>query len=241
MMQEPEHANKQLLRNTVLQLRYDAQSAELVRVRCEFMLQHQSWFKQHQQLLLHNQQLSADLVQASAHSSTAQARLQQVSLDSQRDTLTQTLNRSTMLDRISHAISVARRQHSQFALLFIDLNHFKPVNDRYGHEAGDMVLQQVSSRLQAAIRDSDAVSRHGGDEFLLLLTDLKHTEDAFAFVTKLQLILALPYQITEQLVSLSASIGVAVFPVDADTPQALINKADMAMYSQKNQGRIKLA
>ncbi|WP_052749069.1 GGDEF domain-containing protein [Arsukibacterium ikkense] len=232
-MNEPQHPNIELLRNSVLKLHVDAQSAELVRMRCEFLLQHNIWYQQQQQMLQSNQLLSMALLQASTLHSHTQLRLQQVMLNSQCDTLTQTLNRSTMLDRIGHAISVAKRQHSQFGLLFIDLDNFKPVNDRYGHAAGDAVLQQMSARLMAAVRGSDAVSRHGGDEFLLLLTDLKHREDISAFTTKIQYTLAQPCQFNEHSVTLSASIGVAIFPLDGDTPAALINYADAAMYLAK--------
>ncbi len=232
-MNEPQHPNIELLRNSVLKLHVDAQSAELVRMRCEFLLQHNIWYQQQQQMLQSNQLLSMALLQASTLHSHTQLRLQQVMMSSQCDTLTQTLNRSTMLDRIGHAISVAKRQNSQFALLFIDLDNFKPVNDKYGHAAGDAVLQQVSSRLKHAIRDSDAISRHGGDEFLLLLNEISHKQDAIKFADKLAQLLAQPYQLPEGAVTLSASIGIAQFPADGDNIQTLIGVADAAMYRLK--------
>nr|WP_277603566.1 GGDEF domain-containing protein [Bowmanella dokdonensis] len=156
--------------------------------------------------------------------------------DGQCDALTQTLNRSIMLDRIRQAISIAKRQHSLFALLFIDLDNFKPVNDQYGHEAGDQVLQQVSIRLRAAIRDSDAISRHGGDEFLLLLNNVTNKHDVSLFAVKMAHLLAQPYQLANHSVSLSASIGMAIFPHHGDNAQALISHADTAMYRAKQQG-----
>ena len=140
MMNEPHNCNPYLLRSTVLQLRTEDQEAELIRIRCEVMLQQHLWQLQHQQLQQDNQLLLMSLLQAgAAHAHTA-TQLQQLTQSSRLDTLTQTLNRSIMLDRIQQAISLAKRQHSIFALLFIDLNKFKPINDQHGHAAGDAVL-----------------------------------------------------------------------------------------------------
>lgn len=237
MLEEPEHVDSQLLRNIVLQLNYNAQHAELVHLRSEFLLQRNSWDKKQHKLQHANQQLSLALQQADVLHTTTQAQLQQANLNNQYDTLTLTLNRSAMLDRIGYALSMAKRQHSQFALLFLDLDNFKPVNDQYGHESGDRVLQQVSARLKAAVRDSDAVSRHGGDEFLLLLTDVKCDEDISDFADKLQNTLAEPYQLSDQNVWLSASIGISVFPQDAATVSELIGCADAAMYRAKQHSK----
>ena len=237
MLEDPEHVDTQLLRNVVLQLNYHAQNAELVQLRCEFLLQRNSWDKKQHKLQHGNQQLSQALQQAGILNTNTQVQLQQAKLNNQYDALTLTLNRSAMLDRIGYAFSVAKRQHSQFALLFIDLDNFKPVNDQYGHEAGDKVLQQVSDRLKAAVRDSDAVSRHGGDEFLLLITDLKSDEDISVFTDKLQHILAQPYQLSDKNILLSASIGISVFPRDAATVSELIGCADAAMYRAKQQSK----
>lgn len=235
-MNEPWHPNPELLRNSVLKLHFDAQSAELVRLRCEFLLQHNIWYQRQQQNLHDNQVLSLALLHASAINSSTVAQLDQLTHDSQCDSLTQTLNRSIMQDRIEQAISLSKRQHRTFALLFIDLDNFKPINDQYGHAAGDAILRQVSSRLQHAIRDSDAVSRHGGDEFLLLLSNVNHPQDAGLFADKLCQLLAEPYQLNNAQVRLSASIGIAQFPADADNAMALINHADAAMYRAKQQG-----
>ncbi|MDX1678424.1 GGDEF domain-containing protein [Arsukibacterium sp.] len=225
MLDKPEHADKQHLKNTALQLNYNSQSAELVNLRCEFIVQRTLWEKKQHKLHLANQQLSLAL--------------QQANLNNQVDPLTQTLNRSAMHERIGYALSGAKRHNSQLALLFIDLNNFKPVNDQYGHEAGDSVLQQVGGRLKAAVRDSDAVSRHGGDEFLLLLTDVTNAEDISAFTDKLQCLLAEPYPLTDTNVWLSASIGIAVFPRDATTAIGLIGYADAAMYCAKPHSSIR--
>ncbi|MBZ9613330.1 GGDEF domain-containing protein [Rheinheimera maricola] len=240
-MNEPVDSNPYMLRNSVLKLQLESQQAELIRVHCEVMLQRSIWGRQQQQLQQDNQLLLFSLIQAGVLNVTTLARLQQLTQDSQCDALTQTLNRTTMLDRISQAISMAKRQQHGFALLFLDLNNFKPINDQYGHAAGDAVLQQVSARLQAAIRDSDAVSRHGGDEFLLLLNNIKHAKDAGLFAAKLAVQLAQPYQLEQGVVSLSASIGIACYPADADTAKALICHADAAMYRAKRQSQADVA
>ncbi|MEH8017364.1 GGDEF domain-containing protein [Rheinheimera muenzenbergensis] len=235
-MQQPQDSNPYQLRNTVLQLYSDDQCAELVRTRCEVVLQQRLWSLTQLQLEQRNSILLLALLQAGALNVAVQAELQQLTLDSQCDVLTQTLNRSTMQDRIVQAISRAKREQSHFGLLFIDLDRFKAINDQYGHAAGDAVLQQVSCRLTAAIRDSDAISRHGGDEFLLLLNNIKHIQDASVFAAKLVLLLAQPYQLEQGTVSLSASIGIARFPADADSVGALIKHADAAMYRVKQSG-----
>ena len=236
-MNKPQSCNPYLLRNTLLQLRTEAQHAELVRLRCDVRLQKHFWQQQRQQLQQDNQLLLMSLFQLGASHAGTEMQLQQLTQSSERDVLTQTFNRSIMLDRIQQAISLAKRQQSIFALLFIDLNKFKPINDQYGHAAGDAVLQQVSSRLNRAVRDSDAVSRHGGDEFLLLLNNISSQQDASAFATKLGEILAQPYLLKQGNVMLSASIGVACYPDDATNPQALIRHADTAMYLAKQQGK----
>ena len=129
-----------------------------------------------------------------------------------------------------------REPELRFALLFIDLDRFKPVNDQYGHAAGDAVILQVCERLTAAVRDSDAISRHGGDEFLLLLNDITDNEAATVFANKLVQVLAQPYQIEGRSVLLSASIGIAIYPDHCNSAKALISYADAAMYRAKQQG-----
>lgn len=236
MMNIPVSTNPHLLQSTVLQLHLNALHSDMTDMRCEVALQQKHWHLQQQQLQQDNRVLSLALLQAGTLNSNSQAQLKQLTHDSQCDALTQTLNRNIMLDRIGHAISLATRQHHQFALLFIDLDNFKPVNDQHGHAAGDAALQQVSQRLTAAIRDSDAVSRHGGDEFLLLLNNINHRSDAISFSSKLCTILAQPYLIDGGSISLSASIGIALFPEHGNSPQSLISYADAAMYQAKQAG-----
>ncbi|MDX1391027.1 MAG: GGDEF domain-containing protein [Rheinheimera sp.] len=234
-MNEPQNCNIQRLRCSVMQLRADDQYAELIKAHCDVVLQQQISRLQQQQLLHDNQMLHRALLHAGVVNTTTQTKLQQLTLLSQWDPLTHTLNRSIMLDRVQQAIRMAKRQHGVFALLFIDLNKFKPINDQYGHAAGDCVLQQVSARLQHAVRDSDAVSRHGGDEFLILLNNITQQNDAIEFALKLSVLLSAPYQLAHGAVLLSASIGIACYPADAGTVQALICHADAAMYLAKQQ------
>ncbi len=152
----------QRFHDAVLQAHADTMAAEMVRIRCDVMVQQDLWYKEQQQL-----------------------------------------------------------QH---------------INDQYGHAAGDAVLQQVSARLLAIIRDSDTLSRHGGDEFLLLLSDISHSTDVTRLAAKMEQALAQPYQVDGNSLTLSASIGIALFPQHGDTAKALISYADAAMYRAKQQG-----
>lgn len=230
-MNEPKFANPVLL-----QLQLNQLSTDMVQMRCEAVVQQKFWYQQQLRLEQDNKLLSLALLQSGALNLSTQARLQQLSNDNQYDALTHTLNRTIMLDRISHAISMAKRQHSQFALLFIDLDNFKPINDQHGHSAGDHALQQVSQRILSTIRSSDAVSRHGGDEFLVLLSDVKNRADVIAFTRKLGKILTQPYPIHGHQIKLSASIGIALYPDHASTAATLISYADAGMYKAKQQG-----
>ncbi|WP_088330046.1 GGDEF domain-containing protein [Lacimicrobium sp. SS2-24] len=231
-MKDSVDINPFLLRSTLRKLRTTEQDAlngsqaQHDGLSCDAMLLRDIQSLEKAQLQRENQQLLLALKQA-------RAELQQLMLNSQCDALTQTLNRSVMLDRIKQAIRIAKRERGLFALLFIDLDNFKPVNDRHGHGAGDKVLQQVSARLRSSIRESDAISRHGGDEFLLLLNNTKHKEDADQFAAKLCCLLAQPYQIDKTMVEVSASIGVATFPADGKSAEKLISVADAAMYQAK--------
>ncbi|RPI46173.1 MAG: diguanylate cyclase [Betaproteobacteria bacterium] len=152
---------------------------------------------------------------------------------SQRDALTDTPNRTVMLDRLNQSISMAHRRSVHTAVLILDLDRFKEVNDTFGHSAGDRVLRQVASRLKAAVRDSDTVSRHGGDEFVILLTEISNATAVARIVDKVRSALAVPMHIGEQAIHLSASIGTAVYPEDGEDAQTLIDRADAAMHLGK--------
>ncbi|WP_301583509.1 sensor domain-containing protein [Halomonas alkaliantarctica] len=153
------------------------------------------------------------------------------------DALTQLPNRVLLNDRIEHAISLAERRGSSLAVLFLDLDKFKNINDSLGHTVGDSLLQSVAQRLSACVRHSDTVSRSGGDEFVLLLTECRNTQDAALTAHKLLVSVADSYQIGQHNLQVTSSIGISVYPDDALTAQALIKNADTAMYRAKHAGR----
>lgn len=165
---------------------------------------------------------------------SAMGELGELTNASQRDVLTGTPNRALMLDRLESAIALARRRGTRLALLFVDLDCFKQINDTLGHAAGDSVLCLVTRRLESVIRDSDTVSRHGGDEFLVLLAEVSHPTDAALIATKMLSAIAEP--VPEPLPRLSASIGIAIYPEDGQEAALLIANADAAMYRSKKQG-----
>jgi diguanylate cyclase (GGDEF)-like protein/PAS domain S-box-containing protein len=153
------------------------------------------------------------------------------------DHLTGVPNRVLFADRLDLAISLAVRSGNPFALFYVDLDDFKTVNDTYGHEAGDCLLQTVAQRLQECIRKSDTVSRCGGDEFVALLIDCAEIDAGFPCALNMVQALSAPYDLSGRQVTISASIGIAVFPVDASGPDELVRAADRAMYQAKCAGR----
>lgn len=153
------------------------------------------------------------------------------------DLLTGLPNRALFNDRLEHGLAQATRHERNLAVMFIDLNDFKKINDTHGHDAGDEVLQTISRRLTASTRDDDTVSRHGGDEFLYLLTEVDSEQELTRVAEKLAVSIEMPFGVTVGDVvvnlSLSASIGIAIFPKDGSTAQALVKSADKAMYQAK--------
>ena len=154
-----------------------------------------------------------------------------------RDPLTGLLNRRSLIEQLNHAITLSARGDKQFALLFLDLDKFKIVNDTLGHEAGDELLREVSRRLGAAIRESDTAARLGGDEFVILLEVLTSPDDITKVAQKISHALSTPYHIGEHDISSSATIGIAIYPSDGKDVQTLMKHADLAMYSAKHQRR----
>ena len=161
--------------------------------------------------------------------------LEELTRTGQRDVLTGTPNRALMLDRLESAIALSRRRGTRAALLFVDLDRFKQINDTLGHAVGDTVLRLVTRRLESVIRDSDTVSRHGGDEFLVLLAEISHPIDAALIAAKMLLAVGEPGP--EPLPALSASVGIAIYPEDGQEAAELIANADAAMYRSKERGR----
>jgi diguanylate cyclase (GGDEF)-like protein len=153
------------------------------------------------------------------------------------DRLTGLPNRSVFQDRLEIDIKKSQRSGLPLALLFIDLDHFKEINDTRGHEAGDLLLKQVGRRLQAHVRDSDTVARLGGDEFTVTLTDLNDTMSVADIAQKICSDLARPFMVEDELAYISASIGITVFPRDAASASELLRNADQAMYRSKERGR----
>jgi diguanylate cyclase (GGDEF)-like protein/PAS domain S-box-containing protein len=155
----------------------------------------------------------------------------------QHDFLTGLPNRSLVNDRITQAISFSARYTKQLAVMFVDLDLFKKINDSLGHAVGDQLLQQVAIRIVACVRRSDTVARIGGDEFVVLLSQVGHAEDAVFIARKILTSLAAPYLIDQKLLQINASIGVSTYPDDGTDSETLIHRADTAMYEAKKLGR----
>jgi diguanylate cyclase (GGDEF)-like protein len=138
---------------------------------------------------------------------------------------------------LEQALRSAKRYERKLAVLFIDLDGFKAVNDRLGHEAGDSILKQVAARFREAVRESDVVVRLGGDEFVVLAQNLSDRDGVRAIAQKILGAAVLPVQVAEQECRISASIGIGVFPDDGDSEQLLMKNADRAMYAAKREGK----
>ncbi len=153
------------------------------------------------------------------------------------DTLTGLPNRALLKDRLEHALSQMRRGGLGLAVIFIDLDHFKDINDRYGHDIGDEFLKQIARRLRGVLRASDTVARLGGDEFVVILEDMQRHDALDATIKKMFDALSQACDVGEALLYPSASLGVAIHPGDGDDADTLMRNADMAMYSAKHSGR----
>jgi diguanylate cyclase (GGDEF)-like protein len=152
------------------------------------------------------------------------------------DELTGLPNRYLMVDRFNQAVARAARQDKHVALLFLDLDGFKSINDTLGHPAGDGLLQRVATRLAACIRTSDTACRYGGDEFVVLLPDLDGRESAVAAAKKVRTHLELPYVVDGTAIKITMSVGMAVYPVDGSRCSDLLRVSDRAMYVNKARG-----
>lgn len=155
----------------------------------------------------------------------------------QHDLLTKLPNRSLFLDRLSMALSGAKRKENKVAFLFVDLDDFKPVNDNMGHDIGDKVLKEVARRISSLVREVDTVARFGGDEFTVVLTDITSKSTVTNIAKKIIKSLAKPYQLDSEEASLTCSIGIALYPEHGQTPDELIKSADVAMYTAKREGK----
>ncbi|BBP05250.1 hypothetical protein TPL01_23990 [Sulfuriferula plumbiphila] len=155
----------------------------------------------------------------------------------QHDPLTDLPNRILLNDRLAQAIALARRQGKQLAVMFLDLDRFKHINDSLGHAVGDQLLQSVAKRLTAGVRSSDTVCRQGGDEFVILLADVEHAKDTALSAQKILAVLTVPYRIDQLELHVTVSIGISIYPEDGHDADTLIKSADTAMYHAKENGR----
>jgi diguanylate cyclase (GGDEF)-like protein len=155
----------------------------------------------------------------------------------QHDHLTGLINRALFRDRLSSALVRARRDGGLVTVMFLDIDGFKDINDRFGHAVGDEMLRQIASRLVESLRESDTVARLGGDEFTVILEGGQRVEDAGQVATKILKAIGTPYRIGDRELVVTASIGIAVYPLDGDSYEDLVKGADTAMYQSKAAGR----
>jgi two-component system cell cycle response regulator len=170
-------------------------------------------------------------------------RIKQIQTDLLHDPLTALPNRHLFEDRLEQAIRKTQRSGGQAALLYLDLDGFKPVNDIYGHDAGDIVLREVAVRIQSCIRTSDTAARIGGDEFVVILPDVEGREDALMVSQKISNAIRQPFPVIAQECCVGVSIGISLFPDDGTDIKTLMKVADQAMYEVKKQrqdGEVKL-
>jgi diguanylate cyclase (GGDEF)-like protein len=169
--------------------------------------------------------------------SMARSSIDEMSRRAQYDALTKLPNRDLFKERLQQAILMAARRRSCLAVLFLDLDGFKRINDIHGHDLGDEVLKSVAARLQATLRKSDTVGRLGGDEFVILLTEISHAADADISAAKVLAELRKPHQIGGHLLDLTASIGISTYPEGGTDADGLLKHADLAMYRAKRYAR----
>jgi diguanylate cyclase (GGDEF)-like protein/PAS domain S-box-containing protein len=158
----------------------------------------------------------------------------------QHDALTNLPNRALLNDRLQQALTCAKRNKQRVGLMFINLDHFKAINDAQGHVVGDWLLQQVTKRMLECVRDSDTVARTGGDEFVVLLRVIDSAEDAVMVAEKIRVALNQPFDLAQQRLNISCSIGISVYPELAKDETEMMNYADIAMYQAKQKGRDKV-
>jgi diguanylate cyclase (GGDEF)-like protein/PAS domain S-box-containing protein len=171
------------------------------------------------------------------HLSQSRAVILRMAHLAQHDSLTGLPNRVLLSERLSQAIGLARRHRKKVGLLYMDLDHFKPVNDSLGHATGDQLLRSVADRLLSCVRDTDTVCRQGGDEFVILLNEIESLHDAAHVAQKCRSALSAPYLIRGKEVRVTPSIGISIYPDDGSDADTVIQKADTAMFKVKAKGR----
>jgi diguanylate cyclase (GGDEF)-like protein len=188
------------------------------------------------QLLVENSWLRSQLVRACAQIASDLQSFERLRQQSQIDFLTHTPTRLLLQDRAQQAFQQAHRQGNEVMVVFIDVDHFKQINDSFGHNTGDEVLVTLAQRLQHGLRSSDTVCRYGGDEFVLLLPLTDDSNDVAGMVNKILNTVSLPIKVNQQVITPEISIGVAIYPKHGLALNDLIHKADLAMYEAKANG-----
>jgi diguanylate cyclase (GGDEF)-like protein len=188
------------------------------------------------QLLIENHWLRSQLVHACAQIASDLQSFERLRQQSQTDCLTHTPTRLLLADRAQQAFQQAHRQGTEVMVIFIDIDHFKQINDSFGHSVGDQVLVYLANRLQQGLRSSDTVCRYGGDEFVLLLPLTDDSADVSSMISKILYAATLPININQQVIIPEISIGVAIYPKHGTELNSLIHKADLAMYEAKANG-----
>ena len=189
------------------------------------------------QLLEANEHLVVAAVHAQTLTEVAENTALQMSVKAERDFLTGLPNRALLTDRLAQSIALAQRHRKKVALMYLDLDQFKNINDSLGHSVGDQLLQSVARRLESCVRHSDTVSRQGGDEFVVLLSEVTAAQDAVLAAGKLIKAIAEPHLIGEHRLNATLSIGISLYPDDGEDVEAVLTNADTAMYYAKRNGR----
>jgi len=184
-----------------------------------------------------NERLVLTTVDAQTRTEAAEQITAVMSRAAHHDCLTGLPNRTLLADRLERSIAFALRQGHRVALLFLDLDHFKQVNDTFGHPAGDLLLQSTARRLQACVRLTDTVCRQGGDEFVILLPEVQEVEDAIFTARKIIAAMMTPHFIDGHRIPVTMSIGISFFPDDGTDAESLLRAADVALYQAKQTGR----
>lgn len=155
------------------------------------------------------------------------------------DALTDLPNRTLLNDLFTHALARAKRYNTKIAVLFVDLDHFKEINDKFGHDVGDELLLQIAKRLKENLRSSDVVARMGGDEFIILMEDVLEKKSIDILIKKIFMQFTKAFVIRNESIAMTPSIGISIYPDDGDNSISLLKKADVALYHAKNSGRNK--
>jgi diguanylate cyclase (GGDEF)-like protein len=184
-----------------------------------------------------NERLLVTTIHAQTMTEAAELATEQMSHMAEHDVLTGLPNRSLLTDRLAQSIALAQRHGKKVALLYLDLDHFKHINDSLGHAVGDQLLQSVAKRLQSCVRLSDTVSRQGGDEFVVLLPEVEEVQDAVVIAKKLIEAMARPHLVSGHRLRVTISIGISSYPDDGKDVATVVRNADTAMYQAKKIGR----